>query len=147
MAVDLQAFAYSFSHGIIKFDDVQYTGISNISGDQAVDRSAVYGTGRAPQAKSAGQIGLGEGSVTFSDLKEGFQFYEALAAAAKNAAVAVFSCAYGLEKDQGAVISFGMLGCSLTSLSFDHENGADALGVEFPFDFLRLKVNGKEFAT
>lgn len=144
---DLNQFAFSFSHGTITLNDVIFTGIGSISGDQSIDRSAVYGTARGPSAMSQGQVGLGEGSVTFNDLKEGMEFYKTLADSAADASRAIFACEYTLENSAGETIRIDMIACSLSNFSFDFENGADALGIEFPFNFMRMKVDGREFAT
>ncbi len=146
MAVDLNKHTLSFSHGIVKLNDKQYTAISSISGSQSVDRSAVYGTGRSPMGKSQGQIGLGEGSLTFSDVAEGHEFLADLQAIATDASLAIFACEYTLDDGAGNVHSYELLGCSLTEFNFDFENGADALSLEMPFDFLRMKIDGAEFA-
>lgn len=146
MAVDLNQYKASYSQFRILLNDVIYTGISNISASQDVDRSGVWGTGQTPQGMSQGQVGLGEGNVTFSDLEEGHRFFRALRDTAANAALAVFSCEYSLELSNGEVISYELVGCSLSGFSVDFEQGADALGVEIPFQFLRMNIDGVAFA-
>jgi hypothetical protein len=142
MAVDLNTPKMSFSNGVVKLNDKIYTAIGNISATQGVDRSAVYGTGRAPQGKSAGQVQLGEGSLTFTDLVEAHEFYSDLRDTASDASLATFACEYTLSDGVGNVVSYELVGCNLTEFSFEHENGADALTIDMPFDFLRMKVDG-----
>ena len=78
MAIDYETYAFSFSHAIVKLNETQFTAISAVSFSQDVERAAVYGTDRKPLKRSAGQLSLGEGTITFSDLEEGMSFYSAL---------------------------------------------------------------------
>jgi hypothetical protein len=143
MAVDYENYAFSFSHAIIKLNERQFTAISNVSFDQGVERSAVYGTDRKPLKRSAGQLQLGEGSVSFSDLEEGMEFYSALGT---NPSAALFSCDVTFSNANGDTRSFELLSCALSGISGDFEQGADAMGIEFPFSFMAIKVDGSEFA-
>lgn len=143
MAVDYENYAFSFSHAIIKLNERQFTAISNVSFNQDVERSAVYGTDRKPLKRSAGQLSLGEGSVTFSDLEEGMEFYSALGS---NPSAALFSCDVTFSNQNVDTRSFELLSCALSGISGDFEQGADAMGIEFPFSFMAIKVDGSEFA-
>jgi hypothetical protein len=141
---DIEKYAFSFSHAIIKANDKQYSAISNVSLNQEIDRSAIYGTSRNPLKRSAGQLQLGEGSLTFSDVEQGMQF---IADLGDDPSLATFSVDVTLSNTQtGQVRSYEALSCSLSGLSVNFETGADALSLEIPFDFMRLKVDGKEFA-
>jgi hypothetical protein len=143
MAIDYENYAFSFSHAIIKLRDRQYTAIGGISFSQDVERSAVYGTGRKPLKRSAGQLSLGEGTIQFTDLEEGMQFYSDLG---DDPSVALFSCDVTFANENGDTRSFELLSCALSGISGDFEQGADAMGIEFPFSFLAIKVDGAEFA-
>ncbi len=143
MAVDYENYAFSFSHAIIKLNEKQYTAISAISFSQDVERSAVYGTDRKPLKRSAGQLSLGEGSITFSDLEEGMAFYSALG---DDPSLALFSCDVTFSNENGDTRSFELLSCALSGISGDFEQGADALGIELPFSFMAIKVDNAEFA-
>jgi hypothetical protein len=143
MSADRENFALSFSHGIIKLGDVQYTGISSIKFSQDVERSVTYGTSRKPERKTEGQAKLGEGTVTFSDLSDGIRFLRALS---DNPSAKIFAIdATFANEAAGEIASFEMLGCSLAGFEGNFEQGADALPLELPFDFLTLKIDGKEF--
>lgn len=143
MAVDYENYAFSFSHAIIKLNERQFTAISNVSFNQDVERSAVYGTDRKPLKRSAGQLSLGEGSVQFSDLEEGMEFYSALGS---NPSAALFSVDVTFSNQNGDTRSFELLSAALSGISGDFEQGADAMGIEFPFSFMAIKVDGAEFA-
>ena len=144
MSIDLERFAFSFSHAIIKVDDRQFTGVSSIEFSQDVDRSAVYGTSRKPLKRSPGQLQLGDGTITFSDLEESGQFFEALGS---NPTAKVFNVDVTFSNEQGDIRSFECVSCALKGFSASFEAGADALGLDVPFDFLGLKIDGVEFAT
>jgi hypothetical protein len=143
MAVDYENYSFSFSHAIIKLNEKQYTAIGKITFNQDVERAAVYGTGRKPLKRSAGQLKLGEGTVSFSDLEEGMSFYSDLG---DDPSLALFSCDVTFANEAGQTRSFELLSCALSGIQGDFEQGADALGLELPFSFLAIKVDGAEFA-
>lgn len=143
MALDLEKFAFSFSHGVIKLNGNQFTGIKHLAFKQEVHREATYGTNRKPQKRSAGQLGMGEGSITFSDLEEAMQFYTALG---DDPTLALFSCECTLANEAGQVRQFECLSCVIAAFDADWEAGAEALSLDIPFEFMLLKVDGKEFA-
>jgi hypothetical protein len=142
-AVDHEKFAFSFSHAIIKVGDKQYTAISAINFNQEVAREAVYGTSRKPLKRSAGQVQMGEGSLTFSDLETAMEFYDELG---DDPSLKVFSVDCTLSNEAGNVRSFECLSCCITGFDGSFEAGAAALSLEVPFDFLLLKIDGREFA-
>ena len=144
MAVDHENYAWSFSHGILKANEKQYTGVSNVTFSQDIDRSAVYGTSRKPLKRSAGQVQLGEATITFSDLEDAMQFITDLG---DDPSLALFSVEFTLSNEQaGLVRSFELLSCALSGFSANFEQGADALGLEVPVSFMILKIDGREFA-
>jgi hypothetical protein len=143
MAVDHENYAFSFSHAIIKLNDKQYTAISNVSFSQDIDRGFVYGTSRKPLKRSAGQLQPGEATITFSDLEEAMTFYDDLG---DDPSTAIFSCDVTLANEAGQTRSCELISCALAGFSANFEQGADALSLEIPIDFMILKVNGREFA-
>jgi len=143
VAVDLEKYAFSFSHATIKLNERQFTGIERVGFKQDIAREATYGTSRKPQKRSAGQLGLGEGTATFSDLEEAMQFYGELG---DDPSLALFSVDCTLANEAGQVRTFECLSCALTGFEGDFEAGAEALSLELTFDFMLLKIDGKEFA-
>lgn len=142
MSVDLESFAYSFSHAIIKVANRQFTEISNVTFSQNIERSAVMGTLRKVLKRSAGQAQLGEGSLTFSDLKGAFDFYQTLGTDPSSVS---FEIDVTLARDNNVSDSFLLQGCNVSSFSANFEAGADALGLEQAFTFMNLKINGVDF--
>lgn len=142
MALDLEKFAYSFSHGIIRVDERQFTDIDNIQLSQELTEAAVYGTDMRPLKRSVGQLGLGQGAVKFSDMGEAGDFFFALG---DEPFTRIFTVHYQLARGLD-LREFEALGCRITRFGVDHSAGAEALGTVVPFSFLKLKVDGREFA-
>lgn len=138
---DHENFAYSFSHGVLKLKDRQFTAIGNVSLDQQLEEAAVFGTSNKPLRRSAGQLQLGEGTVLFTDLEEGTEFFDSLG---DRPLMKIFAIDYSLVREDGKTISIEALSCRLKGFGVDHEQGAEALGIEYPVSFLMMKVNGKE---
>ena len=143
MSSSLSGFAYSFSHAIIKFDDKQYTGLKSIKFSQDVDRAVTRGASRKPEKKTEGELQLGDGTASFSDLSDAMRFLKALG---KNPSGKMFAIdATFANTSTGETASFEMLGCSLSGFEASFEQGADAMGLDIPFDFMMLKIDGVEF--
>jgi hypothetical protein len=73
----------------------------------------------------------------FSDLDDGMGFIEDLG---DDPTLALFTIDVTFTNGV-KTRSFELQGCSLSGVSGDFEQGADAMGLEIPFDFLRMKVN------
>lgn len=144
MSVDLERFAFSFSNAIIRVAEKQYTAISTVSGNQAVERGVVYGTSRKPLKRAAGQLQMGEGSITFSDLAEGLDF---IAELGDDPSSKSFAVDVTLVNAQGDTQSIEYVGCALSGFNSQFESGSDALSLEVPFSYMQTRVNGKDFAV
>jgi len=138
---DLEGFAFSFSHGKIKLNDKQYTAIEDISISQGLEEGTVMGASQKVLRRSAGQLTIGDGTVTFSDYEEAQQFIEDLGDKPLNK---IWACEYVLENESGVVKQIECQSCRVLTLSVSHAQGPGALGMELPFSFLLMKVNGKE---
>lgn len=134
-------FAYSFSHGVVKTNDRQFTKISNVSVNQQVSEAAVYGTSRAPLGRSAGQLGLGSGRLGFSDYKEGSDFIRFIG---EDPLFKIWTLDYSLILESGTVRSIECRGCRILELGVDHRPGPEALEVEYPFSFMSMKLDGMD---
>lgn len=142
MSQDLTKFAYSFSHGIIRVDERQFTDIDNIALSQELTEAAVYGTDARPLKRSAGQFGLGQGQLKFSDMGEAGDFFFALG---DDPFFKLFTVTYQLARGSD-LREFEALGCRIVKLGIDHSAGAEAVSMVYPFSFLKLRVDGREFA-
>lgn len=142
MSVDLENYAYSFSHAIIELADKQYTAISNVSFSQGVERGVVYGTSAKPMKRARGQVQMGEGTITFSDLREAMAFLTDLG---DEPSAKSFTVNVTLANPNGDTDSFELQGASISQISANFEQGADALGLEIPFEYMHTKINGRDF--
>lgn len=138
---DHEGFAFSFSHARIVMNDKQYIAIKNVKVSQPLEEAAVFGASNKPLRRTAGQLQMGDGNVTFSDFEEANTFLSDLG---DRPLLKLFNVDYTLVNEQGLVRGVECISCRLTSFTLDHEQGADALGLEYPFSFMTLKVNGKE---
>ena len=141
MSVDLNNYAFSFSHAILRIADAQYTGVRTVSVSQDLQEAAVYGTDIRPLKRSTGQLQMGRGQIVFSDYEEGINFFQGLGAAPLQR---IFELNYTLEREDGVTKSIVCQGCRLTGFGIEHQAGPDALNVTYPFSFLSMKVEGSE---
>lgn len=144
MALNLSQFAYSFSHAAVTVNGRQFTAISAVNISQDLKEGAVYGTDVRPLARSVGQLDLGKGQLTFSDMGEARDFYKALGA---QPFLALWELTYALSQPDGAgVVSVDCKSCRITSVGIQHSAQAEALGMTFPFSFLQVKIDGVDAA-
>lgn len=141
MAVDLANYAYSFSHAIVTVNERQFTDVSAVSISQELSESAVYGTDIRPMKRSVGQLQMGRGQLTFSDMGEAIDFYKSLG---EQPFLQLFALDYALSTPDGSFRSVECRSCRLASFGIEHQAGADALGMTFPFSFLQVKVDGQD---
>jgi hypothetical protein len=141
MAIELGGYAYSFSHAIVRANERQFTDISAVSINQELTESAVYGTDARPLKRSVGQLSLGKGQLTFSDMGEAVDFFKALG---DQPLMALWSLSYQLVKPDGSLRSIECASCRLTGFGIEHSAGADALGMTYPFSFLAVQVDGRD---
>lgn len=141
MGLDLNGFAYSFSHAIVRVNERQFTDISAVSINQELQEAAVYGTDMRPLKRSVGQLQMGRGQLTFSDMGEAVDFFTALG---DQPFLAIWDLSYQLVKTDGDLRSIDCVACRLTSLGVEHQAGADALGISYPFSFMAAKINGRD---
>jgi hypothetical protein len=140
----LNEFSLSFSHATIVLDGKIYQAIDSISVDQSLQESAVRGTSVAPLGRSTGVLDMGTGSLTFSDIAEGVDFWRALG---PQSLMRIFAIDYTLSSESGSVRTFRVQGARLTGIGIEHSAGPDALKISYPFSFLRLAAEGTELAV
>lgn len=141
MALDYTGFAFSFSHAIVRVNERQFSDISAVSINQELNESAVYGTDMRPLKRSVGQLQMGRGQLTFSDMGEAVDFFAALG---DQPFLAIWEFSYQLVKTDGSLRSIDCVACRLTSLGIEHSAGAEALGMTYPFSFMAAKVDGRD---
>lgn len=132
-------FAFSFSHATIKVNDRQFMGVDGVRIAQGLQDAPVYGTSRTPLKRSAGQVQMGAGMLRFSDFEDGIDFFRFLA---PDPYMRIWDLDYVLMLESGTVRSVACRSCRLLDFSMDHSAGPDAVGIEYPFSFLSMKVDG-----
>jgi len=136
---EIEGFAFSFSRAELTLDGNIYTAITNVSIDQPTEEEAVKGTSPTPLSRTEGTMGLGEGTITFSDDRERFAFLSALGAAYRTKLFTVSWVVRNTDGDEHQVICKG---CRVLSNPVDHGEGAEALGGYVGFSFLEHTIDG-----
>lgn len=137
--VDLIRYAYSFSHGNVRANGKQFTGVGAVSINQSLDEQAVYGTEIKPIKRTVGQIKLGVGKLMFPDYDDGAEFFAHLS---PSPLLTIWHLDYSLEREDGSVRSVSCISCRLTGFGLDHKAGPEAVGIEFPFSFMDVVFDG-----
>jgi hypothetical protein len=139
LAVDLQNFAFSFSHAILRVDDRQFVGVRSVSVNQELTESVIYGTDLRPLKRTVGQLQIGRGNLVFADYQEGTDFYGSLGS---SPLTRIWNLDYTLQREDGTTRSVECQGCRLLSFGVEHENGPDGLEIQYGFSFMNMRVNG-----
>ncbi len=137
---DTGALGWSMSRAEIALNGKIYTAIINISIDQPTEEGVIEGTSPFPLGRSAGTMGLGEGTVTFSDEGERMEFLDDLGDGWRDQ---IWGATYILRKTDGQTKKIECISCRVLSNPIDHAKGSDALGGDIVFSFLNHKINGK----
>jgi hypothetical protein len=137
---DTGALGYSLSRAEITLNGAIYTAITNVSIDQPTEEGAIEGTSPYPLGRSAGTMGIGEGTITFSDEESRLEFIDALGDGYRDV---LWPLTYVLRKTDGTTKKIECISCRVLSNPIDHAKGADALGGDIAFSFLNHKINGK----
>jgi hypothetical protein len=133
-------FAYSFARAELNLNKSIFVGISNVSIDQPTTEGVVMGTRPWPLKRTEGEMGLGEGTITFSDAGEVIRFIDTLGNGWRSQ---VWNLTWTLTASGAPNITIACQSCKVLSNPFDHGTGEEALGGEIAFSFLTHTVNGK----
>jgi hypothetical protein len=137
---DLEGFAYSFARAECSLDGNIYSAITNVSFSQPTEEGTVKGTRPYPLARTEGTMGLGTGTITFSDERERLDFIDALGDAYRNK---IWGLPCVLRGQDEREIILECISCRVLDASIDHSEGAEALGGDIEFSFMSHKINGK----
>lgn len=137
---NLEGFAYSFSRAELSLAKRIFTAISNVEFDQPTSEGVVMGTRPWPLARTEGEMGIGEGTVTFSDESERLQFIDLLGNGWRTA---VWDLSWMLTAQGAPVVKLACKGCRVLSNPISHATGEEALGGDITFSFMYHTVNGK----
>jgi hypothetical protein len=142
MPLDYQNYSFSFAHALIKVNERQFVGVRSVSVSQDLTEGVVYGTDVRPLKRSVGQLGIGRGSLTFSDYQEGTDFFKSLGSEPFKA---IWTLDYTLAREDGTTRSIECQACRLVTFGIEHESGPDGLEVQYGFSFMAMKVDGVDF--
>ena len=137
---DHEGFAYSFQRAELSCGVSIYVAISNVSFDQPTTEGVVHGTRPYPLMSTEGEMGIGEGSITFSGVGEWARFLEDLGDGWRSKR---WSLKWVLTSPGKTAIRKACQGCRVLSNPVDHSGGEEALGGEINFSALSHTVNGK----
>jgi hypothetical protein len=132
---------YTLDKCEISLGDKIYVAIENISHSQPVEESSKNGAHGAPILRSRGTMGLGSGSVEWSDIGAAQEFIDDLGDgwAEKTWKATLTYSAKGRPTIKRTLIS-----CRCLDAEEDHASGPDILGTTMPFSFMRREMNGKK---
>ena len=137
---DTQGFAYSFSRGEITLKSRIYSAINSVSFTQTTEEGVVKGTSPFPLARTVGTMGLGEGTITFSDDRERIDFLNDLGEAYREQ---IFGVSYVMRGSAGDEKKVALIGVRVLDNPIEHEEGADALGGDVAISFMDHTIDGK----
>jgi hypothetical protein len=98
------------------------------------------GTRSYPLGRTEGEMGMGEGTISFSDEGERTAFIEHLGDAWRTK---IFKVNWVLSARGKPNIKKACIGCRVLSEPVSDEQGAEALGGDITFSFLYMTINGK----
>lgn len=138
---ETEGFAYVFARAELTLNGNIYTAISSVSIDQPTEEEAVKGMSPTPLSRTEGTMGLGEGTITFSDDRERMDFIDDLGDAFRTK---LWGLSYVLRNTTtGSEKQVKCVGCRVLSNPIDHSEGAEALGGDITFSFIEHTINGK----
>lgn len=137
---DLEGFAYSFARCEISLNGNIYTAVTGVSFEQGTEEGTVKGTRPYPIARTEGTMGLGTGTITFSDERERLDFIDELGDGYRNV---IWGLTWVLKGRDEKEIKLACQSCRVTNNPIDHSEGAEALGGEIEFSFMSHTINGK----
>lgn len=135
---NLPRFGYSFSDGFITIGTTIFEAVSSIRLNQTVEEAAIFGTARGPLGRTGGHLNLGVGSIRFSSLDGGMDFWHMLE---PNPLFTTFNIDYTLAREDGSMRSFEAFDCRLLNVGVDTRVGPDAIQQDYNFSFLSMKVD------
>lgn len=118
-----------------------YTAIENISHNQPVERSAKNGATGAPILQSRGSLGLGQGSIEWSDIGAAQEFIDDLG---DGWAEKPWKATLTYSAKGRPTIKRTLIACVCLDAEEDHASGPEILGTTMPFTFMRREMNGKK---
>lgn len=137
---DTEGVAYSLANAEIQLGTSIFTAIANIATSQPIEEGVVYGAAAEPLQRTRGQLQIGDGTIEFSAVEEGFRFITELGDGWQEK---TWTLTYTLTRPGADSLKVECFGCRILDCELDHSNDSDALGASLPFSFMNRLINGK----
>lgn len=137
---DFENFAYSFGRGELVLARKIVTAITNVAFSQPTTEGAVMGTRPWPIMRTEGNMGLGSGTVTFSDEGERIAFLDLLGEGYRSK---IWQLTWSLVSPGRPTYKLACIACRVLDNPVAHGQGDDALGGDLAFSFMSHTINGK----
>lgn len=134
-----EGYAYTFQRAELSLGTSIYVGIRNVSIDQPTTEGVVMGTRPWPLKRTEGEMGMGDGTVEFSDIEDMVRFITELGNGWRTK---LWSLSWQLTAPNAPIVKIACQSCRILSNPFDHGTGEEALGGQIGFSFLTHTVNG-----
>ena len=134
-------FGYSASSWEIRLGRNIYTMIANLAHNQPLTEGIAFANGQ-PMLRTRGVLGMGEGTLEWSDVEEAQKFRDDLGECLMEK---IFAITETLTCPRKPPLVYLLGSCRILDVEVDHEGGenADPLGEGMPFSFMWRKFNGK----
>jgi len=137
---DLERFAYGFGRAEVNLGPAGIvTAITAVNFDQPTTEEGVMGTRPYPILRTEGNMGMGEGSITFSDEAERVRFLTALG---NNYRQKIWPLNWTLTASGAPTVEMACVGCRVLGNPIAHAQGEAALGGDVSFSFMYFTING-----
>lgn len=136
---DIDRKAYGFGRAELDMGAKIKTAITNVSFDQPTTEAGVMGTRPYPILRTEGNMGMGEGTVTFSDELERVEFITDLGNGYRNK---VWTLNWTLVSKGAPTIQMACHGCRVLGNPIAHAQGDEGLGGDITFSFMYYTING-----
>ncbi len=137
---DMDRKGYSFGRAELELNRKIYTAVINVSVDQPTTEAAIMGTRPFPIGRTEGNMGLGEGTITFSDEEERVAFIDDLGDAYREV---VWDMSWTLVSKGKPPINYAAFGCRILGNPVSHAQGDEALAGDVSFSCMYYTINGK----
>lgn len=141
-----QSFAYSFADLHILIDNTEYIKISQLEISQNITSGGgVRGTSIYILQPTRGQVEMGTGVFTFSSVDDANSLLKKLD---PKPLTRLFNVDFSAESssDSSKVDSWQLIDARLLDINLSFKSDASALNQAIKFEFVRMKINGKDLA-
>ena len=136
---DVQGFGPDFARAELSCAGRIFTAISQVEIDQPTEEGVIMGTRPEPLGRTEGSMGLGTGTITFTDDRERAAFLEHLGDGFRSKLWEI-TWIFGGKGAEPTVHAAD--GCRVLGNPVSHGLGGEALGGDISFSFMSHTFNG-----